>query len=213
MRYFVFPDYGTIPSKCSNIQNVRTFFTLVRPPPFRGVPPVPLVSEPADNYHSLNLLSRAVFLLPSKLEEPMSASGSTNDAMPSLQSEGEHPFVGHYHSVVQRKKLKYAMVPEDEMQELMTLYGPENIVGREASGPAEHQQYGTIYRRFVRWNPNFFEYFELNSKTRKWEPNTILIGVAKAGLNMSESESNEKETSIEIQSKFEMMLKVRAPGV
>jgi hypothetical protein len=90
--------------------------------------------------------------------------------MSSLQSEGEHPFVRHYHGVLQCQKLKYIMVPEDEMQELMALYGPDNFVERKVSEPAEHQQHGTIYRRFVRWNPNFFQYFELNLETRKWEP-------------------------------------------
>jgi hypothetical protein len=106
------------------------------------------------------------------------SASSGNSAMPSLvaespsaESEEEPQFIRHYRSVVRRKKLKYPMVPEDQMQELMAFYGPENIVGRVSSDAAERRHAArSIYRRFVRWNPNFFDHFELNSNTRKWEP-------------------------------------------
>jgi hypothetical protein len=100
-------------------------------------------SEREHSNHSLHLLSRVVFSLPSNLEK-FSSTSSSNEAMSSLQSKGEHPFVRHYHSVVQRQKMKYIMVPKDEMQELMALYGPDNFVERKVSEPAEHQQQGTI---------------------------------------------------------------------
>jgi hypothetical protein len=61
-----------------------------------------------------------------------------------------------------------ASVPVAEMKTLMTTYGAETIEAKTLYSGCSSD--GALRRKFKRWNPSFFHYFELSTKPKEWVP-------------------------------------------
>jgi hypothetical protein len=89
------------------------------------------------------------------------------------QSDGHLLALSRFASLeVRPSKLNVNLIPLDQMKQLMLLYGPETFSYRKSRRFAKEK---STRRRFSRWFPNFFRYFQYNAEKDTYEP---VLGVA-----------------------------------
>jgi hypothetical protein len=95
-------------------------------------------------------------------------SGSVNEGnLQSYASPGFPSFKEMDELDKRQPKPSYASISLKQMREIMETYGPERILPMQKPLPTTAE---STKRKFIRWNPNFFQRFRYDQKLGKYVP-------------------------------------------